>query len=57
MERYRTFRTFQNPDSQTKGSGHNSNTKPNIAIKHLKTRFQKCPKTIVTITKYSLRGR
>ena len=40
----RTFRTFQNPDSQTKGSGHNSNTKPNMAIKHLKNQFQKCPK-------------
>ena len=40
----RTFRTFQNPDSQTWGSGQNSNTKPNTAIKHLKNRFQKCPK-------------
>lgn len=40
----RTFRTFQNPDSQTWGSGYNSNTKPNTAIKHLKNRFQKCPK-------------
>ena len=40
----RTFRTFQNPDSQTWGSGYNSNTKPNIAIKLCKNRFQKCPK-------------
>ena len=40
----RTFWTFQNPDSQTWGSGYNSNTKPNTAIKHLKNRFQKCPK-------------
>ena len=40
----RTFRTFQNPDSQTWGSGYNSNTKPNTAIKSSKNRFQKCPK-------------
>ena len=40
----RTFWTFQNPDSQTWGSGKNSNTKPNIAIKNGKNRFQKCPK-------------
>ena len=40
----RTFRTFQNPDSQTWGSGYNSNTKPNTAIKNSKNRFQKCPK-------------
>ena len=40
----RTFRTFQNPDSQTWGSGYNSNTKPNTAIKKSKNRFQKCPK-------------
>ena len=40
----RTFRTFQNPDSQTWGSGQNSNTKPIIAIKDNKNRFQKCPK-------------
>ena len=39
-----TFRTFQNPDSQTWGSGYNSNTEPNIAIKLCKNRFQKCPK-------------
>ena len=44
MERYRTFRTFQNPDSQTWGSGYNSNTKPIIAIKKSKNQFQKCPK-------------
>lgn len=40
----RTFRTFQSLDSQTWGSGHNSNTKPSLAIKHLKNQFQKCPK-------------
>ena len=40
----RTFWTFQNPNSQTWGSGYNSNTKPNIAIKLCKNRFQKCPK-------------
>ncbi len=40
----RTFRTFQNPDSQTWGSGYNSNTKPNTAIKNSKNTFQKCPK-------------
>ena len=40
----RTFRTFQNPNSQTWGSGYNSNTKPNTAIKNSKNRFQKCPK-------------
>ena len=40
----RTFRTFQSPDSQTWGSGYNSNTKPNTAIKNSKNRFQKCPK-------------
>lgn len=40
----RTFRTFQNPDSQIWGSGQNSNTKPIIAIKKSKNQFQKCPK-------------
>ena len=40
----RTFWTFQNPDSQTWGSGYNSNTKPIIAIKKSKNQFQKCPK-------------
>ena len=45
----RTFRTFQSPDSQAWGSGHNSNTKPNIAIKHLKNRFQKCPKNYTVL--------
>ena len=40
----RTFRTFQTPDSQTWGSGKNSNNKPKTAIKHLKNQFQKCPK-------------
>ena len=40
----RTFRTFQNFDSQTQGSGLNSNTKPNTAIKNSKNQFQKCPK-------------
>lgn len=45
----RTFRTFQSPDSQAWGSGHNSNTKPNIAIKHLKNRFQKCPKNYIVL--------
>ena len=38
------FGLFKTPDSQTWGSGYNSNTKPNTAIKHLKNRFQKCPK-------------
>ena len=45
----RTFRTFQNPDSQTLGSGYNSNTKPNTAIKNSKNRFQKCPKNYTNI--------
>ena len=45
----RTFRTFQNPDSQTWGSGYNSNTKQNTAIKHGKNRFQKCPKNHIQI--------
>ena len=40
----RTFRTFHNPDSQTWGSGYNSNTKANTAIKNSENRFQKCPK-------------
>ena len=40
----RTFRTFQNPDSQTWGSGYNSSTKPIIAIKKSKNQFKKCPK-------------
>lgn len=35
----RTFRTFQNPDSQTWGSWYNSNTKPNTAIKNSKNQF------------------
>ena len=40
----RTFWTFQNPDSQTGGSGQNSNTIGITAIKSCKNQFQKCPK-------------
>ncbi len=45
----RTFWTFQIPNSQTWGCGYNSNTKPNIAIKLCKNRFQKCPKNYTII--------
>ena len=50
----RTFLTFQNPDSQTWGSGYNSNTKQNTAIKHGKNRFQKCPKNHNCISSITL---
>ena len=40
----RTFRTFQNPDSQTWGSGLKSNTIGIMAIRDSKYQFQKCPK-------------
>ena len=54
----RTFWTFQNPDSQTWGSGENSNTKPNMAIKNSKNPFQKCPKNHNrTLFKHTLKHR
>lgn len=40
----RTFRTFQNPDSQTWGSDLCSNTIGIMAIRDSKNQFQKCPK-------------
>ena len=52
----RTFRTFQNPDSQTWGSGQNSNTKPIIAIKKSKNQFQKCPKNYTNLKTTGKKG-